>query len=658
MRKILLALATVTLLFATSNTTKNLPLSSYKNNFYQAVNQEWMTTHPIPDDKSSITAFSDIDDTLILRFSTLIKTLFEQKKRTIDEQKILDFYTSYADMNTRNKKGIQPIEYDLKEINDVKTKKELVRLFAKMDLEGETTPYHFGVSVDDANSSRYMIMGMQNGITLEKKYYESNSTDAVKKRQNYKELLNDLLTLAHYNNPKQIVNNTMKVETSLAKISWAPAKYYNIKLTHNPMTFKSLTKLASHLDLPYYFKLKSYSTKLKININEPDYFEALNTLVMNIPLEVWKDYLRAHIVLLSSESLSEDFLAATQRYKEKEGFASKLEPLNIRATRTTSYAMSFLFGKIYIEHFFDEKIKAEVNTILHTILNEYKIAIENSNRLNDKTKKAALRKLKKMHFNIAYPDIWRDYSTLKIKSDDIVFNAKQFYKLVHTWELSDLKQGIVNKDEWGMSPQIVNAYYDPSSNKFNLMAAILNPPFFEINATTEAKYAGIGLVIGHEIGHAFDNSGAQYDENGNLNNWWSKEDLAKFNTLKKTLIAQANAYEILPGTHSNGAIEIGEIMADLSGAEITFRAYLKVKKATNQDKRNFFINFAKTWREHKRKGAIIRQNNSDPHPLGEYRINGTVKNMDVFYEIFNIKKDDPMYLAPEKRVHIWESTKK
>ena len=262
-----------------------------------------------------------------------------------------------------------------------------------------------------------------------------------------------------------------------------------------------------------------------------------------------------------------------------------------------------------------------------------------------------------MTFNIGYPDKWLDYSSIKSRKDDLIHNIVELNKYASARQRKKLEDKVVDREEWGYPPQQINAYYDPQNNKFVILAAILNQPFFDVNADDAVNYGGIGFIIGHEMGHGFDDQGSQFDEKGRLKNWWTQEDYKKFNGLKEKLIAQADKYEIAPGVYANGQIEIGEIIADLSGSEIALRRYLKVAQEKKIPRKEalqaFFKQIARTWRAAYRSQAVIMHNDTDPHPLGEYRTNGTLKNMDAFYEAFDIKEGDAMYLAPEDRIRIW-----
>jgi len=642
----------ILLLHGTDSNTSN-----YKKNFYKAVNQQWITSNKIPDDKNQVSTFTHLDDLFIKNGLALIEKIKAKKERTAQEQKVLDFYTSFADMKNRNAKGITPVEPIFKRIDEVKNHKELAHLIADLAYEGIPIPYSFSLGTDRDDATHYVIVGMMDGMALPKKFYEDNSSASKKKISNYTDYLHDILSLTNIDDVNRTTFHNMQVEHMLAAHSLSVTQMRDVKLTDNPSDFKTTEKMLNNLDIAYYFKKMGFPQTMKLNIFSPEYFRALNANFTKIPLPVWKDYLKTQVLGAYAGNLGEPFIEAGQRYSVKEGQATELEPLNIRALRSTSASLDFLFGKLYVDTYFDNANKAKIEKILNSILNTYRIAIQESDRLAPSTKKAALEKLDKMAFNIAYPNKWRDFTPLKVKPDDLIYNIRELVKFGHLLTAEKIKRGKVDKEMWeGYPPQVINAFYSPNNNKFVLLAGILNPPIFDTNATNAANYGGIGLVIAHEIGHAFDDTGAMFDADGNMKNWWTKEDYAAFEALKKKLITQANRYEVIPGVHANGALEIGEIIADLSGAEIALRAYLStLEKGTDEHTgmQDFFIQYAKVWKAKTRPQVLVIYNDTDGHPASEYRINGTVKNIDAFYEAFGVKKGDGMYLAPEQRVKIW-----
>ena len=636
--------------------------ADYKTDFYKAVNKQWLASHTIPEDKSSVSTFTDIKDVFIKNSQALMATLLKKEKRSADEQKIVDYYSSYIDMKSRNANGSSALKPILESIDAVKDYDGLSKLMIDLNTKGLTTPYGFIPMVDMNDATKYLIGVSQDGLGLQTKFYDGNSTAAETKLKNYKEYMHNMLSLAKFKDVNKTVENTMKVEHLLAKNSSTILDMKDIKNLNNPVDFKTLDKMLSNLNMPLLFKSRGFPTNGKINIVTLKYFETLNTVYKEIPIALWKDFLKTHVVTAMGRYLGDDFIEAGHQYAMKEGAASKMEPIEILAIRDMSSSLDYLYGKVYIEAYFTDSTKSKVESIVKSIIAEYKDAITHTNRFSEETKKAALLKINNMGFNIAYPSKWHDYSSLKTKKDDLIFNVQEMIKYTLNRNAEKIRNVTVDKDAWeGDAPQEVNAFYSPQSNKFILLAGILHAPFFDMNATDAANYGGIGMAIGHEVGHAFDQTGAQFDEKGNFKNWWTKEDLKKFTALNDALIAQANAFEVVPGVHANGKLEIGEIQADLSGTEIALRAYLRTLKDDKQKAqgvKDFYMQFAKIWKSKSHPKRLIMLNDSDPHPMAIYRINSTVKNMDPFYKAFDVKKGDGMYLAPEKRVHVWTEKKK
>jgi len=653
MKKTLISLSAVLLLTPGSLFSNN----TYKDNFYQTVNQTWLASNTIPEEKIEISSFSQIDEKLKDQFQEMMAGFLKKKEPNAEEQMMIDLYLSYTNKAERNKAGISPLLKDLANIEKVNSYEALATIFADLSLKNVNIPYALSVGASLDDPTQYALGISQSGAALPKKYYDNNSSEAQKKIKNLSNYYKDIATLAKFETVDKTVENCMAVEAKLAHLFWTPEKNHEIKNIHNPTTYSKLNTMMSNLDLDGYFKVMDYPEVERLNVYQPSYIEEFNKLFKEIPLPVWKDYLRVHLLMTFAPMLSQGFEDASIKYNISEGLNAKLKPLNVRGVELVSGALSMLFGKYYVKAYFDEKHKEEIIKVVHTITEAYREVLTNSKRLSPATKEKALKKIDEMTFNIGYPNKWLDYTSIKSQKDNLIHNVIEINAFQHKRAVKKLKEKVVDREEWGRSPQEVNAYYNPQNNKFVLLAAILNEPFFDSNGSDAVNYGGIGFIIGHEIGHCFDDMGSQFDEKGRLKNWWTKEDYATFNLLKNKLIAQAEKYEILPGVYANGKIEIGEIIADLSGSEIALKAYLKItdsKKIPRKEAlQNFFIQIAKTWRAKYRKQAIVMQNDSDPHPIGEYRTNGTIKNMDTFYEAFDIKKGDPMYIAPEARVHLW-----
>ncbi len=628
----------------------------YKSNFYKAINKEWIIAHPIPDDKMGVDNFTLINDKITIELKKIITSLKTKKELTKDEETIFNLYSSYTDIKDRDTKGIAPLQDELQMINAASSHEDIAILFAKFQKISIDSPFLLSISADKKNSNTNIVYVSQNGISLSKDYYKKDSENSKKEVKLLEEFYSNLLSLGKFKESKKKAQSVMDIESKLAEIQWSNIQNRDEEKSYNIVDFDAFNKSLSSLSITKYLKILGIPKDTKFNINQPSYLSNFNKLFTEIEIDRWKDYLRVKLLMNFRSYLTTDYSSAFATYKRKRGLASKEPPLETRAIYFIDISARMLFGKLYIENNFDKNAKIKVKKLVKNIINEYEIAINNSQRLSEPTKVKALEKLHKMKFNIGYPDKWRDFSSLKILKNDLVYNIKQIALFEHHANIGKLSKP-VDKEEWDESPQTVNASYLPTQNKFILFAGILNKPLFTKNGSDAEAYGGIGFIIGHEIGHAFDDQGGNYDADGNLNNWWAKEDYEKFNTLKEKLITQVNSYEILPNKFENGKLKIGEFIADLSGAEIVLRAYLKVaiSKGVTKDKalKLFFSQLAKTWRSTYRVQFLNMLIDEDPHPASEFRVNGTLKNMDMFYEAYGITKGDFMYLEPAKRVKIW-----
>ena len=628
---------------------------AYRDNFYKAVNQKWLDSHKIKEDEGEVSNFSLISDHILEQSKQLIEEIRAQKKRTQDEQNLLNLYDSYLDMDHRSALGIKPIEGILKKIDQIKNSQDLAKVFVLFEKKSIATPIHISMTEDMKDSSRYIISIGESGISLLKKHYERKDENAKKQVSALKHLYRKLLTLAGYDNVDKRVENAMAVEHALAKVQWTQLQNRNPKNIYNITPYRKIKGTVDNLDLDAMLKALHIPETATFNVEQPSYLKALNGLLTSISIEKWKEYARLVCLAGKAGELTPEFEKTFMDRALELGLVAKVPSAEKRAIGLVQ-SMGMLFGKLYVKHFFDEKSKEKIKQIVQTIQASYKEAIKHSKRLSPSTKEAALQKIYHMLFNVAYPKKWIDYSKLDFKADDLAGNKEKYekFELLRIIKKLDKK---VDREEWGVPPQVINAFYDPSSNKFVLLAAILQKPFFDVNGSKSVNYGGIGFIVGHEMGHCFDDRGSQFDYKGNMKNWWTPGDHAAFDVLKEKLIKQANAYEVLPGKFANGKLEISEIIADLSGAEIALISYMKTDEAQKLPRKEalqaFFRQIAKTWRSKALPQITQMYLDSDPHPANEYRSNGTIRNMDEFYEAFDIQKGDKMWLDPEKRVKVW-----
>ena len=630
---------------------------SYTENFYKAVNREWLATSKINPEYGKTSNFIENYNKINSELKSIIDRLEKADKLTEDEQKIIDLYRSYINTEHRNKIGIAPLTKQLKAIASVKTHEDMAIIFAEfLEIDVET-PLSIGAPIDKKDSKKYILSLGQSGLALTKDKYLDKSERNLLEMKYYKEYLSSIFTLAKLNNVSKRVDDVIKVETELAKIQLDAVELKELRKVYKISDFNKINSIMSHLNFAKYIEIFDINKDIDIAAEQEDYLKALNELFVKIDVELWKSYMGAKYIGKYGGMTVTGFGDAVFEYNKKMGLVSKKSPIEKDALAITNLWLDMPFAKIYIKENFDAKSKSKVKKLIEDIIAQYRVKISESKLFSQPTKDRALIKLNKMAFDIGYPDKWDDYTALKIDKNDLVGNASRVYAFQNAKGIASLKGPVDNTKWMGSAPQTVNAFYKSSSNKFVILAGILNKPFFDINASDAYNYGAIGMVIAHEIGHGFDDTGSRYDQDGNLNDWWEPADRAKYTKRAKSLISQADHFEYLPGKHLNGKLEIGEIIGDLNGVTIALSAYEKIIKEQGLDReaslKEFFIQLAKVWRNkmtpHNQENIV----HTDAHPVSEFRVNGILKNIDTFHEIFETKKGDGMYMEPSKRVKLW-----
>ncbi len=630
---------------------------SYTDNFYRAVNREWLATEKINPEYGQTTNFTINIEKINGELRSIIDRLDKADKLTPDEQKIIDYYRSYVNVEYRNKLGITPLAKELKKVASAKTHEDIAIILAEFSKIGVSTPLDFDIEFDKKNSKKFTLYVKQSGIRLTKDKYLEKDERTLLEMQYYKEYLTGILTLAKQDNVAKMVDNVVKLETELAKIQLGILEIKDLRKVYNVSDFKRLNSLLGNLNMSQYLKINGVKQDVIFATEQEDYLKRLNELFVKTDVELWKSYLGAKYIEQYAPMTTPAFYDLALDYYRKLGLADTKASLLKDGLLVTNTSLGMLFAKLYIQENFDAKSKEKVTKMIEDIIEQYRMTISQSKLFSQETKERALKKLNKMTFNVGYPDKWDDYSTLKIDKNDLLGNTSRIIAYEQAKEMDMLDEPVDDTKWLGVSPQTVNAAYNANINKFIILAGILNKPFFDINASDAYNYGAIGMVIAHEIGHGFDDTGSRYDQDGNLNDWWEPEDRAKYNKRAESLIAQADHFEYLPGQHLNGKLEIGEIIGDLNGATIALGAYEKIIKEQGLDRKaslkEFFIQMAKVWRNKMVPHALEQMVHIDPHPVSEFRVNGVLKNVDTFHEIFEIKEGDNMYMAPDKRVKLW-----
>jgi putative endopeptidase len=640
------------------------------NDFFRYVNGAWVDKTDIPADRARWGSFDELrqrtdDDVLAILREASAGNKYNSKT---DQGKAINLYSSVMDTLARDKAGIKPLKPYLAKINAVKNTKDLQKLMMEMEPVGGIGFFGIGVRPDAKDSNKNLIQVSPGSVGLpDRDYYVSDDADSKEKRQKYVahvtkmlQYLGDSPVVAKANAEKILALETALSEPRLTRVERRDARN-----TYNPKTLAELQVMTPAIDWNKFLAELKMPTGGIINVSQPKYMAALQTVFTNAKIDDWKAYMRWTLLNRTASRLSTEIEDANWEFYGKTlGGASKQRPTDERALQVVNGSIGEALGKLYVEKKFPAEAKSKAHKMIQNVIAAYETRINNLSWMNAVTKKAAVEKLKKINIKIGYPDNWRDYSAMvvgsKSEGSDYFNNMENIARWRFDEDLKDLQKP-VDKSRWGMSPQTVNAYYNASFNEIVFPAAILQPPFYNYQADEAVNYGGIGAVIGHEISHGFDDSGARYNAEGNLINWWSDEDLKQFTALGSALADQYSALEPLPGTFVDGKYTLGENIGDLGGVNSAYDG-LMLHLQQNGDpglidgftpQQRFFISWATVWRSKMRDEAIKNMVKTDPHSPGMYRAYVPLQNVDAFYEAFGIKPGDGMYIEPGKRVKIW-----
>lgn len=632
------------------------------DNFAMYVNGTWMKTAKIPADKSSYGAF----DMLYDQSQKDVKAIIEEAAKGnnaegTDEQKIGDYYASFMDRKGRDAKGIAPIQPELKAIDAIASYDDLAAYFGKANRAGVAIPFSVSVMSDFKDPTKHTLITWQGGLGLpEREYYLSNDAKMTDIRQKYVAHIEKMFQLTNMPNAAESAAKIMALETALASQQMKKEDTRDIVKLYNVYAVKDLKTLMPDFNWTAMLKNAGVDREKKLVVTQVDYTKNLNNLIKNTPIDTWKTYLKWGVINGSAGLLTTALDKQNFEFYGKNlyGTESQQEDWK-RAVEMVNGGLGEVVGKVYVKKHFSPEAKERMTQMVKNLLKAYAESIKTLDWMSAATKKEALKKVDNFMIKIGYPDKWRDYSALKIVKNDLYGNATRATEFEYNRNLAKLGKP-VDRAEWGMNPQTVNAYYNPSLNEIVFPAAILKPPFFDLNADDAVNYGGIGAVIGHEIGHGFDDQGSAFDGTGTMKNWWTPQDLAAFKKRTSALVEQYNSFKAFPDLNVNGAFTLGENIGDLGGLSIAIKAYkatLNGKEAPVMDgftgMQRVFLGWGQVWAEKIREEALRSQIAGDPHSPALFRVNGTVRNIPEFYEAFNIKPTDSLYLAPEKRVKIW-----
>ncbi len=633
--------------------------------FFEHVSGAWLENFDIPADKSRYAVFTLLADEAEKQVNAIIQELAskQSKKTGTIEQKIGDLYSAYMDTEKRNKLGIQPIQVELDKIARIKTKQDLIDAFGHSDLNGTAGFAGVGFSIDAKVPDQHIIVVGIGRYSLPDRdfYLEETFKD---KQEAYKEYIKTMLQFIGYSEQRaeQAAQNIYAIEKESAKNSLSRNERRNAEKRYNIHTYQELKKKFTGIDWDRLFKMSGFEKPVEtLNIPSPTTMQANIDIINKTPLDVWKDYLNFSVITRHASILTDDISEASFNFwgRTMRGQQSQRD-LWKRGVAYVSRMFGEGIGKVYVERHFPESSKQEMMKLIGNLRLALKDRIQGLPWMSDATKVKALEKLEKVNSTkIGYPDQWEDYEGLDIIPGDLMASIRSSRKYLRKKALEDFAKP-VDKTKWGMTPQTVNAYYHPLYNEIVFPAAILQPPFFNPKADPAVNYGAIGVVIGHEFSHGFDDQGRKYDGDGVLNNWWTEADSKAFEKKAQVLVERFNTYEPLPGSFIDGKFTLGENIGDLGGVMIAYEAYKKFlngKEAPVIDgytgDQRFFLSYAQIWRNLMRNEALKQYLKSDPHSPGKYRVNGILPHVDAWYDAFNIQPGDALFIPKEDRVRIW-----
>ena len=634
-----------------------------QDDFYQFVNGTWLKKTEMPADKSRYGAFTALSD----KSDAAVRAIIEEAAAQQDAapgseiQKIGDYYASYMDTVRIEELGAAPIQPMLARIAAVDSHADLPLLFAELVRTGLTGPLGIFVGPDMMASTQNTVYATQTGLGLpDREYYLKQDANFDHLRKAYVEYMERMLSLAGVENAAAAAPRILDLETKIATIQWDRAKNRDRNLTYNKHSVAEFAALMPRFDWNAYIDAAGLGAATDVVVRQPDYVQALDALIAETPIEDWKNYFSMRLIAGAAPLLSSDFVNANFEFNGRilRGIP-EMEPRWKRGVSQTQSVLGEAIGKVYVERHFQPEARVRMAQLVNNLRAAFDEGIDELEWMNPATQAEARDKLQKFTVKIGFPEEWEDYSALEIRRGDLVGNRVRGSMFDYEDMISRLGKP-VDKAEWGMTPQTVNAYYNSVNNEIVFPAAILQPPFFDFTADDAVNYGAIGAVIGHEISHGFDDQGRKSDGAGNLRDWWTDADAKAFEERANKLVAQYAAYSPIEGMNVNGKLTLGENIGDLSGLAVAYRAYqlsLNGEKAPVIDgftgEQRFFMGWAQVWRTLYRDEELRNRLLTDSHALSMYRTNGVLVNMPAFYEAWGVKQGDKMYLPDEQRIRIW-----
>ena len=636
-----------------------------QDDFYQFANGGWLDSTEIPEIYSGYTVYHEVRENVDDALRAIIdEAASGDASPGTEAQQVGDLYSTWMDTETINALGVEPVQDMLEDVAAIDSFESLSRSMAELARMGVTVPFGTYVYADLKESDRYAVYLGQNGITMPNRdyYLQTDNENFARARDGLPFYIANMLV--RIGMPEDAATaaavEVYALEEAIAKAQWDSVRNRDPQAAYNPYALDSLPELGNNLDWAQAITALGLDDVDKVIVRQPSYFEELNGIIADTPIETWKNYLAFHVMDTAAPLLDEttDTIAFEYRNRILYGQAEQ-QPRWKRGIQMVNGLLGEAVGKLYVAEYFPPEAKAKMEELVQNVIVTLEDSIDELEWMTEETRIKAREKLSKFTPKIGYPDVWKDYSTLEIIAGDNFGNVRRAQEWAYQQDLDKLGKP-VDKNEWHMSPQTVNAYYSPTQNEIVFPAARLQPPFFQLNADDAINYGAVGGVIGHEISHGFDDKGSQFDGDGNLSNWWTDEDRAAFEERTKVLVQQFNEFSPIEGMTINGELTLGENIGDLSGIAMAYRAYIRSLDGREPPvidgftgPQRFFIGYAMSRKGKYQDEAIISRLASDTHSPLEFRVNGPYPNIDAFHEAFGTQEGDGMWLPPEERVRIW-----
>jgi len=632
-----------------------------QDDYYAYANGNWLNETEIPADQFGWGSYMTLRDDSLTDVRAIIDEVAGDSADNEAAAKIGNYYNAYMNEERVEALGTSPLDDIFAGIDAIEDHAAMSRWFGENNDIGIDGPFNLYINQDDKDSTTYALLLVQSGLALpDKEYYFDESERGLELRQGYAAVIEKGLTASGHQDAAAAAQRVIALETRIAEHHWDKEDSRDADKAYNKTMDEDLGEMLSNFDLDGYFSGIGSGRLDYVIVSQPSYFNALNDLFVDTDLEIWKEYARVRTLGAFANFLSKDMVDAQFELNKSITGRDEQQPRWQRAIASMNGNLGELLGQLYVEKHFPPEAKERMADMLFYLSEAYADSIRNLEWMGEETKLKALEKLSKFTPKVGYPDEWRDYSTLQVDGDDLVGNIRNAREFNHYRNIDKLGKPI-DRDEWFMAPQQVNAYYNPGLNEIVFPAAYLQPPNFQLDAEDAYNYGAIGMAIGHEIGHGFDDQGSKYDGDGNLKNWWTDEDRANFEERTKGLIEQFNQFEALPGIFVNGEFTLGENIGDLGGTAIALKAYrlsLKGKESPVIDgftgEERFFLGYAQSSRIKWREQFVEYLINADPHAPDVFRVNGVMPNIDDFHSAYGVQEGDGLYRATEERTRIWQ----